>query len=68
VLCSVAGLALSVVALGTRAEAYDTGEPAGISSSVQEPGAMMLTGLALLGLAFVARQLSGKNRPGSASQ
>ena len=68
VLCLAASLALFVVTLSTIAQAYDTGESAGLSGSVQEPGAMMLTGLALLGLAFAARQMSGKNRPGSADQ
>ena len=64
--CLAASFALFVVTLGAIAQAYDTGESAGLSGSVQEPGAMMLTGLALLGLAFLARQMSGKNRPGSA--
>jgi hypothetical protein len=67
VLCLAASLSLFVVTLGTRAEAYDTGESAGLSSSAHEPSVMMLTGLALLGLAFVARQKYGRNRPGSAN-
>jgi hypothetical protein len=63
-----AGLAFFAVTLGAATAAFDTAESAAVSGSVQEPGAMMLTGLALLGLAFVARQLSGKNRPGPANQ
>jgi hypothetical protein len=66
VLCVAASLALFVVTLGAIAQAYDTGESAGLPGFAQEPGAMMLTGLALLGLAFLARQMSGKNRTGSA--
>ena len=69
VLCLVASLPLFVVTLGATADVPDTtGTSAGFAGSIQEPGAMVLAGLALLGLAFVVRQISGKKRPGSASQ
>jgi hypothetical protein len=63
-----ATLPFFIVSLGATTAAYDTGESADLPGLIQEPSAMMLAGLALLGLAFVARQWSGKNRPGSASQ
>ena len=63
-----ASLPFFIVTLGATTAAYDTGESADLPGSIQEPSVMMLAGLALLGLAFVARQVSGKNRPGSASQ
>lgn len=63
-----AGLSFFVVTFGATTAAFDTAESAGVSGSGQEPGAMVLTGLALLGLAFVVRQILGRNRPGSANR